>query len=738
MKLSDPRLWLALVSLGLVLWLVYADLGGFDVEQASPGPLTSVHAREDLLTSRDGCTACHGGRDVSMSQACATCHVAIGEQLASNTGFHGSLGADAERCGHCHVEHHGDALPLVAQRAFTLAGFEDRADFDHPGVDFGLVGLHAPLACSECHPNADAELLPLGERRFLGLEQACAACHEDPHEGRMAQSCEACHSQSEPFVNAANFEHTAAFPLLGAHAGHACADCHTSGSAHDFEVLAGTGPRPASRACGDCHESPHTAPFIEAVAREQGMSPAATCSACPDAVTRGFEPARSQLPRELHALTGFPLVPPHEHLDCAACHDPGSPALARFHAADSVQDLDAASTNRTPPAAFADFSARFPGRSADDCAACHADPHGGQFEAGTYLASAGLGTSCLACHARTHFDPPRFDVEQHARTSFALVGAHRRTACAECHVIPLDTQGPRVFHGTPTSCADCHLDPHVGRFALQSGGSEDCGACHQPTSFADVERGAFEHGARTGFPLEGAHAAASCESCHPRSQMPDELGRTFGRVADVFQGPLDRCSTCHADVHRGAFDAPQLPRAIEGRTDCARCHAPTTFSAFDRGVFDHRVWTGFELVGNHARAACEACHVPTLEADPLGRRFGHAPGSACTDCHVDPHAGQFADRGSNGCASCHPPTSPSFRALAFDHASTRFPLLGAHARADCHECHVPSSTVSGERVVRYRPLGTRCQDCHDHRVRPEDLFDDDDDDSGRGRGGDDR
>lgn len=740
MRLSDPRLWLALISLGLVLWLVYVDLGGFDVGQASPGPLSSVHQREAGLTGPLGCAACHGGRGTTMAEACTGCHAEIGQQLASGRGLHGSLGAQGERCALCHVEHHGDAMPLVSERAFALAGFPDRDAFDHPGLGFGLHGRHTQLACVDCHPHADSELLPVGERRFLGLTQTCVNCHEDPHRGRLGQSCEGCHPQDQPFERGAGFAHTPAFPLTGAHAGLACSACHPAGSEHDFERLAAPGPHPDARDCGACHASPHTEPFLAALARREGLRAGATCGGCHDAVRGGFEAERSRLTPELHALTGFALEPPHAGLACAGCHEIAGPALAHYYKFRSIFDFRVFAEEEPHRARGFAYALRFPGRSGEDCAACHADPHGGQFEAGTFLASQPT-QNCLACHARTHFAPPDFGPMEHAATSFPLEGAHRRAACADCHRMPPEGQGPRIFHGTPSSCADCHADPHAGRLVGPSG-LQDCAACHRSSTFADVDRAGFEHALRTGFALEGAHAAAACEVCHPRSEQPDELGRTFGRVEEHFAGPLDRCSTCHADVHDGHFLAPHLPRVVAGREDCARCHAPTAFADYDRAIFEHALWTGFELVGQHARAVCVACHVPAAEPDPRGRRFGRAPGRTCLDCHVDPHAGQFAARGPDGCASCHPPTGRDFRIREFDHSRTGFPLVGAHARAACRACHVPSPTATGELVVRYRPLGTRCQDCHDSRVRPEDLFDDDGGGRGRGRGrgrgGDDR
>jgi len=95
----------------------------------------------------------------------------------------------------------------------------------------------------------------------------CTTCHEDPHEGKFARGCETCHGQEHAFADAANFVHTASFPLTGGHGQSACADCHAKDGPYAIEVLGGKGPFPAARACLDCHASPHSAAFVAEVAR---------------------------------------------------------------------------------------------------------------------------------------------------------------------------------------------------------------------------------------------------------------------------------------------------------------------------------------------------------------------------------------------------------------------------------------------------------------------------------------
>ena len=65
-----------------------------------------------------------------------------------------------------------------------------------------------------------------------------------------------------------------------------------------------------------------------------------------------------ELPRELHAASGFALDRPHQDVACAACHQ------------ELVGD------------ALSSFSVHLPARGPDECRTCHGDPHEGQFANG--------------------------------------------------------------------------------------------------------------------------------------------------------------------------------------------------------------------------------------------------------------------------------------------------------------------------------------------------------------------
>ncbi len=674
MTRNSTRFLIALVSAASVMLVAVSDMG-----RTSPGALSAVHGREDELTGRSDCSACHGGFFTTLSEACLECHEAIRTQVAAGEGLHGVLGARVEQCGLCHAEHHGSGSALVHRQSFALAGVPRLEEFDHRRIGFPMDGAHLPLECVACHENARVAVLPAGERRYLGLDQDCASCHEDAHEGRMELACASCHGQ-ETWDGLHSEDHERFLPLIGGHGGLACLECHAEEGTHGLERLGGRGSKPSARACLDCHASPHAAGFVGGAALSAALSEPAACVTCHAAEHESFRDERLELSDGEHAFSGFPLEPPHAGLACEECHAPQG-----------------------------EFAARHPGRRAEACSTCHEDPHGGQFEEGPFA-----GQECTACHVPQHFEPHAFTVETHALAELPLEGSHLELECAGCHVDPVADE-PRLFHGTPSDCADCHEDAHAGFFTRFTDGTTgmraprngECARCHDAQSFTRVSSARFEHGRWTAFPLDGAHEQATCESCHPRSGEPDSSHRTFGRVSEHF-GPFEGCVTCHADPHLSAFDGAGQPPEVEGRAGCARCHSESSFRALPRG-FDHGSWTGFALFEEHGAVGCTGCHAPLANPDELGRTWEHALGSACSACHSDPHAGQFQEDGT-GCERCHDDAARRF--LTFDHErDSRFPLREAHRDVDCAACHA-RGLVQGLEVVRYRPLPTECVDCH--------------------------
>lgn len=648
------RWLLPLVSLVLVVGFTLWDLRG---SRIGPGPLHPAHIGLPELDKGRNCEACHREGAGIDANACGKCHAAVAEQIASGRGLHGGMPAgQRERCGACHSDHHGDSAPLLAAHAFALAGVA--ADtYDHRHVDWHLTGAHAGVACKKCHLAADESVPPKGGR-FLGLSQTCTECHADEHHDAFGKDCESCHGQAGPWKATPGFRHET-FALRDAHQKVACAECHRPGSPNDVAAEKRDPPKQA-RQCAACHADPHgSAGKVTALQ----LNDTADCARC-HAATK-WSTARPTA--ETHGGSKWPLRGVHADVACAVCH--------------GDRDHRVRWTGAAPALA--------------SCAACHEHPHGAALMQAA-VAATGPADGCAGCHgdADHDFRGGRLEPQLHQATGFALVLPHADVACDKCHT---GTERTQRFPGrAQAECRKCHADVHRGQFDHEKRYGE-CTACHRPTTFRPSEFGIAAH-TKTPFPLTGAHDAVACGKCH-------------GEVKDgvrTFHGTPQQCVACHRDVHEGTFDRAGRPRQIAGRTDCARCHDTAAFAPV-AGGFDHTLWTGWELAGAHTKVDCTACHPRTNQGATKASRLGRAAGTGCANCHADPHAAQFVRGGATDCARCH--GVDSFRIEKFDHKTTRFPLDDVHAKVTCAECHKSYGTPQGH-VVRYKPLGTTCGDCH--------------------------
>jgi hypothetical protein len=350
-----------------------------------------------------------------------------------------------------------------------------------------------------------------------------------------------------------------------------------------------------------------------------------------------------------HRLTTYALEGKHTTVACQKCHEP-----------------------------------RFKGYLglSTTCAACHRDAHRGQFGA----------RDCASCHTQTAWKPaPGFD---HGKTSYPLLGKHGPVACEKCHALAADLASPgasyRKYAGAPRECLGCHADVHKGRLGTA------CAQCHTTETWRRSPEGArFDH-ERTRYPLRGRHVPVACEKCH----LP---GRAL-RVA------FERCTDCHQDTHQGQL----AKRVDQGR--CEACHDVTGFAPSRFGMAEHQK-SAYPLKGAHLAVACDACHRPlAAEAgrrptgatkQPVRYRFAS---TRCLECHKDPHRGELDKRaGSQGCEACH--GVESWRKVAFDHAVTKFPLAGGHAKPACAACH---RSDKGKPLDGPRWVGVTlaCEGCH--------------------------
>jgi hypothetical protein len=284
-----------------------------------------------------------------------------------------------------------------------------------------------------------------------------------------------------------------------------------------------------------------------------------------------------------------------------------------------------------------------------------------------------------------------------SRAHSSLEGAEK---CLECH--------GRGEDALSENCTSCHAEIEfqrahgLGLHGTQSGA--DCAACHPEHAGVDFElidwgadgRAGFEH-ARTGWRLEGRHASTECRECHRREFQTSPVagliqGEDRGRS---WLGLERRCLACHADHHRGDLGS-----------DCAGCHEPAAWTPATG--FDHSA-SSFPLTGKHAGVDCNACHlVPgrvfsRAEDGGSAPRFRPVDHGECSACHADTHEGRLGP----ACGTCH--VTDGFRQVSrkdFDHARTRFPLIGGHGSVACEDCHDPVQ-AGGK-----RPAFGSCAGCH--------------------------
>src|SRR3990172_3508458 len=280
----------------LVLLFVTISAG-----QLSPGPLSRAHQSLNGVTQ---CTSCHTLRIVSADLKCLDCHNEIAQRITKKRGLHATLvknPSDGKECASCHSDHNGVDFNLIRWDP-------PRTSFDHRQTGYTLEGKHAGVACEKCHTPAhirpvDRPLIKIKDlsRTYLGIEQDCVTCHQDPHAGRLGANCAQCHNFSD-WKAASGFDHSKTrYPLTGLHAQVACEKCHTPGPRAEARL---TGL--AFSSCKDCHQDPHRGSFAQ------------TCETCHS--TSGWKGVRISGSFD-HSKTDFPLVGKHAAVGCVDCHD---------------------------------------------------------------------------------------------------------------------------------------------------------------------------------------------------------------------------------------------------------------------------------------------------------------------------------------------------------------------------------------------------------------------------------
>jgi hypothetical protein len=456
------------------------------------------------------------------------------------------------------------------------------------------------------------------------------------------------------------------------------------------------------RVCMDCHKE--IGQDVRGRTGYHGRMEPQACRGChtdhkgPQARIIEFDPQRFD-----HGLADFALRGKHAKARCEACHEPAK----KYR------------------------------QAASDCVSCHRkdDVHKGS-----------LGPKCADCHTENSWKEAKFD---HSKTAFPLTGRHIDARCADCH------RNKANYKDTPRTCNGCHKKDDDGPKGHKGRHGEKCGSCHDTRAW---QPSTFNHDTATKYPLRGQHRSVKCGSCH---------------TAPLYDAkPASDCHACHRkdDKHKGTLG-----------TDCARCHTERDWKGGSTR-FDHDK-TAFPLRGKHTTARCESCHKSTLfkEApkDCIGchrsddkhegtlgdkcgdchterdwkntsGRFDHdktgfrlrnahaAPKVECKACHKDLkslrrtakdcdscHRKDDRHDGQQGrqCEQCH--DDKSWKVPGFNHARTRFPLVGRHALVVCKDCHATPRFKDAPRECygchkkddkHKLAFGMRCDSCHNERA----------------------
>jgi Pyridine nucleotide-disulphide oxidoreductase len=467
------------------------------------------------------CTACHINNQFKGTPAdCFSCHSR--EYTTSNNPSHLQLALPHD-CGRCH----------------TTLNWSNAA-FDHAlYAHYPLTGLHAKVACAQCHVNNNYTTVP----------KDCYSCHKQNYSSatspnHVAQGfpldCTMCHTTDA--WKPSSFDHSKVFPLTGAHLKAQCAQCHINNyktvpkdcySCHSANYVGTNNPSHLQLGlphnCATCHSTANwlNASFNHALYAHYpltGLHASVPCAKChvnnnytntPTACASCHLTDYNKTTNPNHAAQGFPT-------DCSFCH----------------------STAGWSPSTF-DHSKVFP-LTGDHlkikCSQCHVNNNYTTLPTTCYgchksdcngttnpsHVAAGFPTQCDISHTTTDWSGASFD---HSKTPFPLTGAHLNVPCLKCHI-------NNVFAGTPTDCYSCHKAEYTGTTNpnhISAGFPTTCQTCHTTTSWLGAT---FNH---TWFDTHHGGANGVCSTCHtvalsgiigrylysliPRSMTAAELSR---------------------------------------------------------------------------------------------------------------------------------------------------------------------------------------------------------------------
>ena len=469
------------------------------------------------------CAACHKGIYSNSPKVCYDCHSANYTQ-STNPSHTASLFPTT--CAECH-----------SQTAWVPS------TFDHNTV-YPLTGAHTTIAknCILCHAKG-----------YPNTPNTCAGCHTTDYNqttnpnhttSLFPTTCETCHTPSSWIPS--TFNHTAVYPLTGAHTTVACVLCHKSGYVN------------TPNTCAGCHTNDFN----------QTTNPNHTAAKFPTTCETCHTPS-AWVPSSFNHTSIYPLIGSHTTVACTLCHTTGyvnTPnTCAGCHTNDFNQTTSpnhttslfpkTCETCHTPsawvPSTF-NHTAVYPLTGAHTtvaCNLCHANGypntpttcvgcHQNDFNlsANPSHSKIGISTDCKTCHTTNPgWSPATFATHN---TYYVLAGAHVSVACVTCH--------NGNYNTTPNTCAGCHQTKYnqttsPNHTAAQF--SNSCATCHSQSAWVPST---WSH--TTYFPISSGNHKQTCATCH-----------TNAANYAVFTCIT---SACHATAHN----------RNQGSAGCYSCH----------------------------------------------------------------------------------------------------------------------------------------------------------------------
>jgi len=489
------------------------------------------------------CTQCHVlGKDVDQIK-CLNCHEEIKDLINFRRGYHSNEEVTSKKCWTCHGDHYG--------RNFEIIRFNEK-EFDHKKAGYELLGAHKKLSCEKCHKSNFIvnEKLKVKSKTFLGLEKECLTCHEDQHQGTLSNDCQTCHTVDK-FIPAEKFDHNnAKYILTGKHTEVECSKCHAVEQRENkkFQIFTGIN----FQTCKTCHEDVHKGKFGN------------DCQSCHN--TESFSKV-SLATSFNHSKTNFPLIGKHSDITCKSCHKNSlldKPKHEKcldchedFHKGEFINENQTGDCKEChdeysfTPSHFTlekhnETKFKLTGaHNAIACIECHRVTDDWNFKIN--------GETCIKCHENVHansIDKKYFDENkceschatstwqkvtfEHTETGFELIGKHKKTDCASCHLDKTNlVDKEKYFVDIKSECSSCHNDIHRGQFVVEA--KELCVDCH---NFENWEPTLFNHD-ETEFKIEGAHKNVQCIECH-KSKTDEKGNYTYYKIEDT------RCISCHS------------------------------------------------------------------------------------------------------------------------------------------------------------------------------------------------